>query len=256
MTEMKGIFAANLSSLRSQRGWTQVELGEKLNYSDKTISKWERGESIPDAAILKEISRLFGVSLDTLLTDHEGKDPDHWEENKVQKNQKKNKDKKKSAHQRLMELPSLERKHANAKHLLISTVSVSGMWLLAFGALIITWAVTGRLQWMIVAYTLPVMFILGIVFESVWGEKRLIWNLIFVTFLILCLILDVYLQIRISTGYNAWMLFLIMIPVEILLYFVYRLTAIDTWFWKKFKRDEDGKISITETISNTIKPHK
>ena len=43
---------------------TQIELGAKLNYLDKTISKWERGESTPDIAVLVQIATLFGVSLD------------------------------------------------------------------------------------------------------------------------------------------------------------------------------------------------
>ena len=46
---------------------TQAELGEKLNYSDKTISKWERGESAPDISVLVEIAELFGVTLDSLV---------------------------------------------------------------------------------------------------------------------------------------------------------------------------------------------
>lgn len=241
MTDMKEIFAANLSSLRGHRGWTQVELGEKLNYSDKTISKWERGESIPDAAILKEISTLFGVTLDSLLTDHKGKAPAEWEK-KSRKEERKHGDKQKHERRRRLEAMSpVERKHANTKHLLISVVSIAGVWVLTLGALIIAWAVSGRVIGMIAAYTLPLMFILCIVFNSVWGEKRLIWNLVYVTFLVLSIILDVYLQLLISTGYNAWMLFLIMIPVVILLFFVYRLTGINTWFWEKFKRESAKK---------------
>lgn len=241
MTDIKEIFAANLSSLRGHKGWTQVELGEKLNYSDKTISKWERGESIPDAVVLKEISSLFDVSLDTLLTDHEGKDPDEWENRQQKKKEKKEKAGKKPLRERLAEMTKVERKHANIKHLLISVVSIAGVWVLALGALIIAWAVTGRVMGMIAAYTLPLMFILCIVFNSVWGEHRLIWNLVYVFLLVFSIILDVYLQILISSGYNAWMLFLIMIPVLILLFFVYYLTGINTWFWKKFKRDGEEK---------------
>lgn len=241
MTELKEIFAANLSALRGRHGWTQVELGEKLNYSDKTISKWERGESIPDAVILKEISTLFGVSLDSLLTDHHGKDPREWEDKPKKEARKKEKPEKKPLRERLNEMTPVDRKHANMKYLLISGVSIAGVWLLTLGALIIAWAVTGRVIGMIAAYTLPIMFLLCIIFNSVWGEKRLIWNLVYVSLFILSIIFDVYLQILLSSGQNLWMLFLIMIPVEILLYFVYRLTGINTWFWKKFHREESDK---------------
>ena len=67
MNDIKDIFAKNLSELRQASGMTQLELGERLNYSDKTVSKWERGESIPDAGMLKQIADVFGVSVDYLL---------------------------------------------------------------------------------------------------------------------------------------------------------------------------------------------
>ena len=49
---------------------TQLELAEKINYSDKAVSKWERGESIPDVTVLMTIASLFGVTLDFLVTEH------------------------------------------------------------------------------------------------------------------------------------------------------------------------------------------
>ena len=59
MDELKLIFASNLIRLRTAAGMTQAELGEQLNYSDKSISKWERGEAIPDAMVLKRIERAL-----------------------------------------------------------------------------------------------------------------------------------------------------------------------------------------------------
>lgn len=70
MDELKLIFASNLIRLRTAAGMTQAELGEQLNYSDKSISKWERGEAIPDAAVLKRMSEIFGVTVDYLLNEH------------------------------------------------------------------------------------------------------------------------------------------------------------------------------------------
>ncbi|MBQ7218900.1 MAG: helix-turn-helix transcriptional regulator, partial [Ruminococcus sp.] len=43
---------------------TQAQLGEELSYSDKSVSKWERGESIPDVYVLKHIADLSGVTVD------------------------------------------------------------------------------------------------------------------------------------------------------------------------------------------------
>ena len=67
MQDIKGIVAKNITELRLLNNMTQLELAEKLNYSDKTVSKWERGESSPDITVLVEIAELFGVTLDYLV---------------------------------------------------------------------------------------------------------------------------------------------------------------------------------------------
>ena len=61
------IFAKNIIFLRTKNNMTQLELAEKLNYSDKAVSRWERAEAIPDAKVLIEMSDIFGVSIDNLL---------------------------------------------------------------------------------------------------------------------------------------------------------------------------------------------
>ena len=61
MQDIKPIIAKNITILRQNAKMTQSELAEKLNYSDKAISKWERGESIPDITVLKALADLFGV---------------------------------------------------------------------------------------------------------------------------------------------------------------------------------------------------
>ena len=67
MDELKLIFASNLIRLRTAAGMTQAELGEQLNYSDKSISKWERGEGLPDVYILAQIaSRSITCSTSTM----------------------------------------------------------------------------------------------------------------------------------------------------------------------------------------------
>ena len=71
MDELKLIFASNLIRLRTAAGMTQAELAEKINYSDKSISKWERGEAIPDAFVLKQMAAIFKVTVDYLLTSND-----------------------------------------------------------------------------------------------------------------------------------------------------------------------------------------
>ena len=68
MDDIKNIVAKNITDLRILNNMTQLELGEKLNYSDKTVSKWERGKSSPDISVLVQISDIFGVTLDYLVS--------------------------------------------------------------------------------------------------------------------------------------------------------------------------------------------
>ena len=57
----------NLTALRRKQKLTQTELGEKLNYSDKSVSKWERGEGVPDLSVMVQLSELYGVGVDEML---------------------------------------------------------------------------------------------------------------------------------------------------------------------------------------------
>ena len=69
MPDIKKTIARNITELRLLNEMTQAQLGEKLNYSDKTVSKWERGESTPDISVLVALSELFEVPLDALIKD-------------------------------------------------------------------------------------------------------------------------------------------------------------------------------------------
>ena len=54
--------------LRKEQNLTQLQLAEKLNISDKTVSKWERGLGCPDVSLLTDLSEIFGVDLEKLLS--------------------------------------------------------------------------------------------------------------------------------------------------------------------------------------------
>ena len=60
---------SNIAAYRKRDGLTQVSLAEKLNYSDKAVSKWERGESIPDVLTLMQLAELFGITVNDLVCD-------------------------------------------------------------------------------------------------------------------------------------------------------------------------------------------
>ena len=67
--ELKLVIAKNIAALRTAGGMTQIELAEKLNYSDKAVSKWERGESVPDVLTLMHLADQFGITVNDLVCD-------------------------------------------------------------------------------------------------------------------------------------------------------------------------------------------
>ncbi len=146
MKDIKSIVANNITELRLLNNMTQMELAEKLNYSDKTISKWERAESSPDISVLVEIAGLFGVSLDYLVR----------AEN-IDETVKENKQKETKYNRRV-----------------ISYISESAAWIIAIFAFIITSLIIGEVtfQWLYFVYTLPIALVIKLVFNSIWFNPR------------------------------------------------------------------------------------
>ena len=66
--EIRKTIAGNIAKYRKQMGMTQIDLSEKINYSDKSISKWERGDGIPDVPTLVQLAEIFGISVDSLTS--------------------------------------------------------------------------------------------------------------------------------------------------------------------------------------------
>ena len=66
MKDLRKIIGDNLSELRKRRGLTQFELAEKFNYTDRAISKWENGDTLPDVEVLYNLCEFYGVTIDYL----------------------------------------------------------------------------------------------------------------------------------------------------------------------------------------------
>lgn len=189
MDNIKQIIAENISKLRQRNGITQLELAEKLNYSDKAVSKWERGESIPDVTVLYEISKIFKVSLDYLVTEHD----------------------------RVEEMPLADGEKIKIKRRgLITGMSITLVWLLAtfFYVLIrsvfddVTWG------WMSFIYALPVTALVWLILNSVWfAQKR---NYHIIACLMWTLLLAFWMTFYIN-GYNLWLIFTLGIPGQVII---------------------------------------
>ena len=190
MDELKLITASNLIKLRTDAGMTQAELGTKLNYSDKSVSKWERAESVPDAFVLRQIAEIFGVTVDYLLHEH-----DEWE-------------------------PAPESEPGGGKTFstgVVTLVCVMGIWTLAVFMFVIFW-ILGSLQWIIFAASVPVTVITLLVFNCIWrGGRDNVW---IVAALVLSIFVLIYLTLL---RFNPWQLFLVLIPAEIIVFLSFRI---------------------------------
>lgn len=194
--DIKENLAENLAKFRKAAGMTQVELAEKLNYSDKAVSKWERGESVPDLYALKNIADLFGVTIDTLI-----KEPTN-------------------------EKPKTPRKKQSIRAI-IAICSTGIVWLVALCAFaflnIIIPSITNT--WIAFIYAIAVTLIVLLVLTSVWKKK--ITTGVIISLLVWSIIAAVYLTLfylLISPPATLWMLFLIGIPLQIIIIFwsIYR----------------------------------
>ena len=189
MDDLKVITASNIINLRTAKGMTQAELGELLNYSDKSVSKWERAEAVPDAYVLKKMSEIFGVSVDYLLSSH-----DSWERPESFKKEERN-------------------FHSNV----ITILVIFGIWTLAFLIYIIGWLLEAN-WWLLFVYAVPVSLITFLVLNSVWEQGKNNRHIIYA--LVASIFITVYITFR---SYNPWQILLLLIPAELIVFLSFRI---------------------------------
>ena len=182
MDELKLILASNLIKLRTSKNMTQTDLAEKLNYSDKAVSKWERAESVPDIFVLKQLADIFGVDVDFLITSH-----DEWKSSEEEKNDDK-------------------------VFGTITLITLAGIFTLAFLVFTIFW-ILGNVEWRIFAYTATAALIAWLVLNSIWHKGKRNW--IIVSALVFSIIANVYISLL---KYNPWQLLMVAIPAELIVF--------------------------------------
>lgn len=188
MDDLKKVVAGNIIKLRTSMNLTQAQLGEKLNYSDKSISKWERGESVPDVFVLKTIADMAGVTVDYIITPH---DPD--------------------------EEVQIEAKGPRYSRRFITLTVLAGIWALAVLVFVVLW-LCGIFNWLVFIYAIPVSLITLLVLNSVWGDRS--WNLYIISGLVWGIICSIYLT---AIKFNWWQLFLLGIPAQIIIIFAFSI---------------------------------
>ena len=134
--QLRQLIAENIAYYRKQHGDTQADLAEKLNYSDKSVSKWERGDGTPDVFILSKIATLYDITVQDLL--------------------------------RRKKVP-----RAQTKRILITSLAVLLVWLVAAVAFFFLeiFGLLERYSWYVFLYAIPVSGIVAEVFSALWWNR-------------------------------------------------------------------------------------
>lgn len=184
MDNIKQIVAKNITDLRRTAGMTQLELAERLNYSDKAVSKWERGESLPDVAVLKQIADLFHVSMDYLVA---------------------------AEHAEQIDGHTVYHGRELRNRRIIMGISVILVWLAAAIAFVVVDIVMGSAarNWIIFLYAIPASLVVILVFTSLWFNTR--WNYLIISLLMWTVLVCLHVGILLL-GYNVWIIYILGIP--------------------------------------------
>lgn len=169
--------AKNIAAFRKAHHDTQLDLATKLNYSDKSVSKWERGESLPDVYILSQIADLYGVTVSGLIGE--------------------------------VEPPKESKPHYHMFILLLSLALTMAVATLLFSIFMI--CKIPYPAWMFFIFALPVCSIICTVFTSLWWG--ILWQGVSVSALVWTLGLSLYLSFELE---NVSLIFLVCAALQVL----------------------------------------
>lgn len=177
------IVGTNLTNLRKANNMKQIEIAKKFNFSDKTISKWESGESLPSLEVLVKLCEFYGITMNDLT--NENFVPGQTikpESNTAQ----------------------------NTNKIIITLLAVTLVWIIATIAFIYGQLYTDSANWIVFIWAIPISFVVGIVLNSIWGKRKI--NFILISFLVWTLLASIYLHML---EYNLWVVFFLGIPSQI-----------------------------------------
>ena len=211
---LKSQIGANLSAYRKRAGMTQAGLAEKLNYSDKAVSKWERGESVPDVVTLMTIAERLGVTVNDLL-----KDPNALPEDtgRVEKTM-----------ERVVER-TLKRK-AN-KNIILGLSSIL-VWFVALLVFVVISSVEIPNSWLAFFYAVPANCIVLLSLRSAWKDFR--WNRILISGIMWGVLISLHATLLVLVRVNVWKIYLLGIPGQAAILLWFRM------FRTAGKEEQDG----------------
>ena len=201
--KVKARIGANIAYYRKKIGMTQAGLGERLNYSDKAVSKWERGDSIPDVLTLMQIASLFEVTVDALLGDVNAlpENPSKLERAMTQVSEK-----------------ALRRK-ANKNIILALTTTL--VWFVALLVFVILSTLNIAHSGLAFLYAVPANAIVLLSLRSAWRDFR--WNKALISTIMWGSLASIYASIFAFVDFNAWKILLLGIPGQVAIFLWFRM---------------------------------
>lgn len=209
MKNIKEIIAFNLQTLRKQKMLTQTKVGEAVHYSDKAVSRWEKGESLPDIETLQSLADFFGVSISFLCEEH------------------------------TQENITLGEKNQKAPKILCIILSALIVWLISLFIFLYLGTYKNFSYWQIFVWAIPVSALLLKYFNKIWGSEK--YSIIISSILIWTFITAVYCQF---IKYNLWLIFFVGAPLQaviILRNIINKLKMTDETFQNQRKKKSSKK---------------
>ena len=194
--DIKTTVANNLIALRKSKGLTQADVANALNYSDKSVSKWEHADSLPDISILSALADMYGVTLDYLT--HEDA-----EERLSYMNEK--------------EKPERERQ-LTIEVLTVTIVFLCATILFVYGYCFAS--VPTQDFWIAYLWAIPISALFLWNYNRKWHKNKL-QSTILLSILLWSLLLCIYLQFG---NYKLWLIFILGVPMEIIIVLSRNLT--------------------------------
>ncbi len=212
--KLRARIGANIAAYRKRQGLTQAGLAEKLNYSDKAVSKWERGESVPDVVTLMGLAQQLGATVNELLADPNELPADTGRVEKTM--------------ERVVER-TLKRK-AN-KNIILGLSSIL-VWFVALLIFVVVSSLEIPYTWLAFLYAVPANCIVMLSLRSAWQDFR--WNRALISGIMWGGLASLYATLLVLGHFNIWKLFLLGIPGQIAILLWFRL------FRTGGKEEDDG----------------
>jgi len=201
--KLKKQLGANIAAYRKSMGLTQAGLAEKLNYSDKAVSKWERAESVPDVLTLTQLAELFDVTVNDLLVD-----PDELPEQTGKVEQ-------------VMSAAVEKAMKRKANKRIILGLSSLLVWFVALLMFVIFSSLDVPKSWIAFIYALPADAIVRLSLRSAWKDFRK--NQWLVSGIMWGTILSIFMTLLLFFDFNFWKVFLLGIPGQLAIFLAFRL---------------------------------